>query len=116
MYESWMQTLSPPPRPDLHILFNFNQKRAKLLIMMHFCCLLLVKIVSIYAFLVCKILFPDIGLCKFFDKFQVWLDAKAYIFLSNPSQIIGNIEVEIWSGVTTAGQTRKDRATQPLDH
>ena len=27
-----------------------------------------------------------------------------------------NIEVEIWSGVTTAGQTRKDMATQPINH
>ena len=43
----------------LHILFNFNQKRAKLLIMMHFRCLLLAKIVSIYAFSVCKILSPE---------------------------------------------------------
>ena len=40
---------------NLHILFNFNQKRAKLLIMMHFRCLLLAKIVSIYAFSVLKI-------------------------------------------------------------
>ena len=44
---------------DLHILFNFNQKRAKLLITMHFFCLLLAKIISIYAFSVCKILSPE---------------------------------------------------------
>ena len=43
---------------NLHILFNFNQKKAQFLIMMHFCCLLLAKIVSIYAFSVCKILSP----------------------------------------------------------
>ena len=31
---------------------------------------------------------------------------------------LGEVEVEIWSDVTTAGQRpkRKDRATQPLDH
>ena len=35
---------------------------------------------------------------------------------------LGEVEVEIWSDVTIAGQrtnkqrTRKDRATQPLDH
>ena len=33
---------------------------------------------------------------------------------------LGQVEVEIWSGVTMAGQTtkqtRKDRATQPMDH
>ena len=52
-------------------LFNFNQKRVKLLIMIHFCCLLLTKIPSIYAFSVCKILLPENRMCKFFDKFQV---------------------------------------------
>ena len=40
-------------------MFNFNQKTAKLLIMMHFRCLLLAEIVSIYAFSVCKILSPE---------------------------------------------------------
>ena len=44
---------------NLHILFYFNQKRAKLLKMMHFCCLLLAKIVSIYMFSVCKIISPE---------------------------------------------------------
>ena len=34
---------------------------------------------------------------------------------------LGEVEVEIWSDVTIAGRqtnkrTRKDRATQPLDH
>ena len=33
---------------------------------------------------------------------------------------LGEVEVEIWSDVTIAGQpnnqTRKDRATQPMDH
>ena len=47
-------------------MFNFNQKRAKLLIMMHFRCLLLAKIVLIYAFSVCKILLSKIGSCKSF--------------------------------------------------
>ena len=56
---------------ELHILFNFNQRRAKLQIMMHFHCLLLAKIVSIYAFSLCKILSLKIGSYKFFDKFQV---------------------------------------------
>ena len=54
---------------NLHILFNFYQKRAKLLLMMHFFCWLLAKIVSIYAFSVCFC--PKIGSCKFFDKFEV---------------------------------------------
>ena len=40
-------------------MFNFIQKRAKLLIMMHFRCELLAKIVSIYAFSVCKIHSPE---------------------------------------------------------
>ena len=38
---------------------------------MHFCCLLLAKIVSIYALSVCKISPQKIWSCKFFDKFQV---------------------------------------------
>ena len=42
-----------------NIFFNFNQKRAKLLIMMHFRCLLLAKIGAIDAFSVCKILLPE---------------------------------------------------------
>ena len=38
---------------------------------MHFHCLLLAKIVSIYAFSVCKILSPENWVVKFSDKFQV---------------------------------------------
>ena len=44
---------------NLHILLNFSRKRANLLIMRHFRCLLLAKIVSIHAFSVCKILAPE---------------------------------------------------------
>ena len=38
---------------------QFYQKRAKLLIIMYFCCLIVGENVSIYAFSVCKILSPE---------------------------------------------------------
>ena len=42
---------------------------------MHLCCFFfLVKIVAIYALLVCKIFNRKIRSCKFFDKYQVWED------------------------------------------
>ena len=47
-------------------MFNFNQKRAKLLIMLHFRCLLLAKIASIYAFSVCKIFSLENWVVKIF--------------------------------------------------
>ena len=61
-------------------MFNFNQKRAKLLIMMHFRCLLLAKKVSIYAFSECKFFCLKIRSCKFFDKFQIctFIDFMVY--------------------------------------
>ena len=39
---------------------------------MHLHCFFLVKIVAIYALLVCKVFGPKIRPCKFFDKYQVW--------------------------------------------
>ena len=39
---------------------------------MNFRCLFFVKIVAIYALLVCKTFGLKIGSCKFFDKSQVW--------------------------------------------
>ena len=39
---------------------------------MHLRCFFLVKIVAIYALLVCKIFVAKIRSCKFFDKSQVW--------------------------------------------
>ena len=43
---------------------------------MNLCCLFLVKIVAIYGLLVCKTFGLKIGLCKFFDKSQVWTVAS----------------------------------------
>ena len=38
---------------------------------MHLRCFFLVKVVTIYALLVCKIFGPKMRLCNFFDKYQV---------------------------------------------
>ena len=43
---SFLHILQVYTHPNVHTLFNFSLKRAKLLIIMHFCCLLLAKIVS----------------------------------------------------------------------
>ena len=69
---------------NLHTLFNFNLKRAKLLIMMHFNCLLPAKIISIYVFSACKILLPEIFLTNksvLGDKVLVRGDTKFRISL-----------------------------------
>ena len=55
----------------LHIHFNFNKKRTKLIHIDIYAALMLAKKAAIYMFLLCKIVGPKIRLCKIFDKFQV---------------------------------------------
>ena len=55
----------------LHIHFNFNKKRTKLIHIDLYAALMLAKKAAIYMFLLCKIVGPKIRLCKIFDKFQV---------------------------------------------
>ena len=45
---------------------------------MHLRCFFLVKIVAIYALLVCKIFGPKIWLCKLLDKSYVWKGRTAF--------------------------------------
>ena len=56
---------------NLHILSNFNKKRAKLLIMMHFRSFSLTKKSQFTRFQCVKFFCLKIGSCNFFDKFQV---------------------------------------------
>ena len=55
----------------LHVRFNFNKKRTKI-INADICAVLsLAKKFAIYASLVCKSFGPKVWSCKIFDKFQV---------------------------------------------
>ena len=73
---------------------------------MHLHCFNKVKIVTIYALLVCKIFGLKIRSCKFFDKSQVM---PMYIEKTSGDLVGGH-----HSGQQR--RTRKDRATQPMDH
>ena len=64
---------------------------------MHLRCFFLVKIVAVYALLVCKIFGPKIQPCKFFDKYQVCLSHR-YIHHHHTSLIAYNIIIIVASG------------------
>ena len=58
----------------------FQQQRTKIIYIEIYTVLLLTKKVAIYAFFVCKIYGPKIWSCKMFDKFQVGVQDRRWIF------------------------------------
>ena len=63
--------------------------------MMHFRCLLLAKIVSIYAFTVQNSFARKLGRVNFFDKFQVWLICYIAVFKDQAIFHKGSFSCEI---------------------